>query len=124
MNREVVEQFIQRVWNDKDINAVDDLFSKEVRIHSPLGEFRSIDKMKKIIEKWLHEIPDMEVTHLHCLEGDGALASHWDCKGITRDNKPIHYQGVTVFKMENGKIVDYWAYLDGWTVEKQLGRKL
>lgn len=124
MSKTAIKEFMEKVWNEKNIDAIDSYFSKEVKIHSPLGEFRSISEMKKIIQKWLDEIPDIKVTHLHILEGDNGFASHWDAKGTTKDGKPIQYQGITLYQFQDGKVIDYWAYLDGWAVEKQLGKKL
>lgn len=123
MNKEIIEKYMDEVWNKKNLSIIEELFAEDAKIHSTLGNFVSPQKMKETVEKWLTAIPDIRVDLLHTLEDDGVIASHWKAKGthrheingITASNQPVEYQGVTMYRLENGKIVEYWAYLDGFS---------
>lgn len=116
------------VWNKKNLAMIADAFSESTRIHSPLGEFKSREEMTETIQKWILAIPDLNVTLLHTLEDNDIVVSYWRAtgtdqkalNGIEAQGNPITYQGMSMYRLENEKVVEYWAYLDSWTLEKQM----
>lgn len=128
MSKALIKDYMEKVWNEKNADAIDDFFHPEVKIHSPLGKFSDPQEMKNIVLEWLTAIPDMKVFQLHLLEEGGLILSHWEAKGthlgeihgMKAKGKPIQYQGTTLYKVKDGKIIEYWAYVDTWSLDKQL----
>lgn len=119
-NKTIAESYANRLWNDKDINVIDELMGQNVVIHSLLGDFHGIKGMKNIAKVWLHGFGDLHV-HNDIVIGENDLVSiQWrvhathtgEFKGIEPTGKSVAYSGVTVYRIQEGKIIEYWAYID------------
>lgn len=115
-----VEQYTHAVWNEKNLNVVDQCVAQDVIIHSSLGHFHGPAEMKKIIKVWVTGFPDLYVITLAALEEGDRVALQWEAKGthlgpfkgIAPTQKRISYAGTTVYRLANRKIAEYWAYLN------------
>jgi predicted ester cyclase len=119
-NKEVAEEYANKIWNDKEINTIDRLVHQNVLIHSLLGDFYGTKAMRDVVQAWLKGFPNLRVDN-HIIIGEADLVSiQWQAKGthqgefkaIKPTGNPVSYSGVTVYRMNEGKIVEYWAYLD------------
>ena len=127
MSKAIIEKYMDTLWNQKNLGIIEELFDEKAVIHSPLGQFRTAAEMKETVRKWIEAIPDIQVRLLHTLEDQQIVVSHWEAKGVHRkelnglagSGNPVQYQGVTMYRFENGKVVEYWAYLDSWSLEQQ-----
>lgn len=128
MNKEIIKKYMDEVWNKKNLSVINEVFSEDAKIHSPLGNFITPVQMKETVQKWLTAIPDIQVDLLHTLEDDGVVVSHWKARGTHQQelngrephNQPVEYQGVTMYRLQDGKVVEYWAYLDSWSLDIQI----
>lgn len=116
----IAVEYAHRVWDKKDLKAIEDLLHKDVIIHSTLGDFHGHDSMKKVVQSWLIALPDLIVKNLAVVHENDLVAIHWQARGTHNGEfkgrrptgKPVSYSGVTMYRVKNGKIVEYWAYLD------------
>ena len=46
---------------------------------------------------------------------------HGEFKGKKPTGKPVAYSGVTVYRIKDNKIIEYWAYLDMQHLLSQIG---
>jgi steroid delta-isomerase-like uncharacterized protein len=126
--KQIAESYTHRIWNEKDLSAIDDLIHKDAVAHSPLGNFHGQEAMKKIARTWLMGFPDLVVKNIATIcEGDlvviqwQAEGSHQgEFKGINPTGKQVSYAGVTIYRIKEGKIVEYWAYTDMQHLLEQL----
>ena len=127
-NKEIIELYIQQVWEEHDLSTIDRVFTEDAIIHSPLNRTQGRVTMKEMVEKWLQAFPDLEITwHDHIAEDD-KVVSRWQAIGThlggffdTRPtNKEVGFTGVTTYRMENGKVVEYWALVDMHAILSQL----
>lgn len=118
--KKVAEEFTHRVWNKKEFSVIDELFHPEGVIHSLFGDSHGAESMKRVVHNWLRGFPDLQVkTRAVAVEKDMAMI-HWEArgthegefKGVHPTGKKVFYAGVTVYHIVEGKIVEYWAYLD------------
>jgi len=124
----IAETYSQRIWNDKDLTAIDDLVHPDCIIHSLLGNFHGRAALKKIVQTWLKGFPDLHVKNIAVIADKDLVAIHWEAngthqgefKGVPASNKPISYAGVTIYRIRNGQIIEYWAYLDMQHLLKQI----
>lgn len=118
--RKVAEAYAERVWNQKDLDAIDDLLHPQVTIHSLLGDFHGPKEMLRVVQAWLIGFPDLMVRNQHTIESGEVVCLHWSAsgthKGSFKGHQPtgrsVSYAGVSIYKVRDGKIVEYWAYLD------------
>lgn len=118
--KEVAEEYANKIWNQKEIATIDELVRKDVLIHSLIGDFRGIQGMKEVVQAWLKGFPDLFVKNELIISENDLVSIQWSAKGthkgefkgIKATGKPVSYNGVTVYRITNSQIVEYWAYLD------------
>jgi steroid delta-isomerase-like uncharacterized protein len=118
--KEIATQFANKVWNDKDITAIDRLIDQDIVIHSTLGDFHGKKAMKDIVQTWLKGFPDLVVENELVIFENDIVSLQWRAKGThlgefkgkEPTEKPVTYKGVTVYRIKNNKIIEYWAYID------------
>lgn len=118
--KEVAEEYVDKIWNQKEISVIDRLVHKDVLIHSLLGDFRGTKAMKEVVQAWLKGFPDLLVKNELIISENDLVSIQWSAKGTHRGEfkdrkttgKTVSYSGVTVYRIKNGQIVEYWAYLD------------
>jgi steroid delta-isomerase-like uncharacterized protein len=120
MQKEIAESYANAVWNEKDLSVIDSLIHPSALIHSLLGNFHGPEDMKKIVGSWLKSFPDLKVKHLATIQEGNKVVIQWEAKGthqgefkdIAPSGKSVAYSGVTIYRIQEGKIIEYWAYVD------------
>ncbi len=128
MYKQVAEIYAHRIWDNKDLTAVDELFHEKCVVHSLLGDFYGPESMKNVIQAWLKGFPDLVVKNTAIIAEKDLVVIHWQArgshqgefKGIKPTGKSISYAGVTIYRINQSKIVEYWAYLDMQHLLKQI----
>lgn len=126
--KEIAKTYVRRIWDDKDLSAIDNLIDQNCLIHSLLGNFKGPDFMKKVVSSWLIAFPDLKVENLLVMAENDLVTIQWQAKGthlgpfkeIEPKGKSVAYEGVTIYRINHGKITEYWAYLDMQQLLKQL----
>lgn len=127
-NKKLVQDYAERIWRHRDLNAIDEVIAEDIEIHSPLNITQGREQMREIIEKWHAAFPDLVVTWEDILEDGDKVVARWSAEGTHMggffDTSPTHrevgYSGVTTYEVKDGKIVKYWALVDMHTLLKQL----
>ncbi|MDP1834927.1 MAG: ester cyclase [Chlamydiales bacterium] len=123
MNNElktIARTYAIRIWDDKDLTAVDDFFSSAGVVHSPLGGFCGPDDLKKVLSTWFTAFPDLNVTNIAEICEHDLVALQWVAEGthlgefqsLKPSGKVIRYTGVSMYRVNDSKIIEYWGYLD------------
>lgn len=126
--KSLIEAYSDQVWNAKNIKAVDLLFTENSTIHSPLKTLKGGRAMKGVIEVWLSAFPDLIVDHEAFIAEEDTVVSRWRAsgthkgtfKGIEATGLPISYSGVSIYRLVDGKVTDYWAYVNLHYILEQL----
>lgn len=118
--KNIAEEYAHRIWDKKDLTAIIDLMHPEVVIHSLLGDYHGPEQMQKVVNAWLIAFPDLIVQNQAMICEADNVVIRWrahgthtgEFKGMQPTGKSIAYEGVTIYKVANAKIIEYWAYLD------------
>lgn len=116
----MAETYANTVWNAKKVEIIDQLMHSDVIIHSLLGDFHGKQAKKDIVHTWLTGFPDMQVKNELVVSENDLVSIQWkakathqgEFKGKKASGKSVSYSGVTVYRIRDGQIVEYWAYLD------------
>lgn len=116
----IAEEYANAVWNSKDMNIIDQFIHPDVLIHSLLGDFHGSTAMKEVVQTWLKGFPDLQIENNLIIAENDLVSIQWEAKGTHRGEfkgikptgKPVYYSGVTIYRIKNDKIIEYWAYLD------------
>ena len=114
-NKDVLGRWIKAIWQDHDRNY---------KKNNATGDF-PVENYEAWFDSITTTYPDARVEILHMLAEGNEVALHWEFTGTSSlkgtEGRSIKVPGLSIFKIENGKIAsDVFAYndLDG---HRQLG---
>lgn len=116
----IAKSYAQKIWNDKDLTAIDHYLHSEVTIHSLLGSFQGRKAMREIVLTWLNGFPDLFIRNKDVICENDKVVLVWsaegthkgDFKGKSATGKKILYEGVTIYHLQEKTIKEYWAFLN------------
>jgi steroid delta-isomerase-like uncharacterized protein len=119
-HRTIAESYASRIWDDRDLTAIDELIDPSIVLHSLLGDYMGHNAMKRVMEEWLRGFPDLVVKNKSIICENDQVVMHWDATGTHQgefksrkaSGKSVAYSGVSIYRFAHGKITEYWAYLD------------
>ena len=125
-------RMIEKVWNNGDSNgnAIDEFYAPDVVIHSAApGLPAGIDGVRATVSMVKGGISDFELGIQFMLADGDKVAAHWtitgthsgEFMGVPATGKPIDYYGVSVVRIEDGKVAEIWGASDGLGLMQQLG---
>jgi len=133
-NEQTLRKFFKQVWNEGNLDAVDEYVAQEYKIHSDPGDpwdgqildqegFKNRLKISRI------PFPDIKFEILEIVEQDNRIAVSWTMRGTNSGpmgdfeatGKTIEAQGLTIYYFEAGRITGHWQVADRLAVIQQLG---
>ncbi|GAB4243532.1 MAG: hypothetical protein Kow00121_68740 [Elainellaceae cyanobacterium] len=131
--RAIVEQFVNQVWNQRQLEQVYQLFSPDF-VATPVA-YQSMwngtgpESMKHHVQEWLEGVPDLQMQTIEIIEQDNKVAWQWKMtgthKGILYGVPPteqvITALGITFFVIEANQICQLHTAFDALGLMQQLG---
>ena len=132
-NKNFLVRFIESVWNNGDIQAIDDFLADTYTIHHDPGDpwhkqTLSIDDFKERVRISRAPFPDQKFS-IQTLVAEGELVSIvwlWTgthtkaISGFEATGKPFEMSGATLYFFEHDRICGHWQVADRLTVYQQL----
>ena len=130
---EVVHRWFEEVWNKGREEAIDEMFATDGIAHGLVGdngqELQGPADFKPFFRKFRDAFPDIQITIEDCItEGDKAtvrcrvMANHTgDGLGIAATGKPVEFEGISIVRVRDGKIVEAWNNFDFLSLNQQIG---
>ena len=121
----------RRAWeaiNNPDI--LDEVYALDVVWHEPDQEVQGLEEARQFISMYKTAFPDLNVTVEDVIaEGDKVVTRitfHGTHQGEVEEFGPptgrqIEVKGITISRIENGKIIEDWDSYDNLSMMKQLG---
>ena len=126
-NKAIARRSIEELWNDRNVDVIDELFAEDY--HDSW--------VTKGLRAWKEEIngmlvgapPDWHITiEDQIAEGD-KVVTRWTWSfthtvpvfGAAPTGKHISYTGISIYRLQGGKIVEGWFNNDGLGLYRQLG---
>ena len=122
------------VWDDivnkRMLNKFNDSnFTRNVVMHASPADIVGIDSAKAYYENYLTGFSDITFTIKDVFGMENKLVKHWNFRGthtgvffgIPATNKKVDIDGVTLVRMENGKIAEERDFMDNLEFMQQLG---
>jgi steroid delta-isomerase-like uncharacterized protein len=133
-NENTLREFIQKIWNEKDITSIPKFVTNEYTIHldnaDPWeGKTLNHDEFKLRLDNSFIPFPDINFD-IKTLVADGNCVSiSWVMTGTNLGNlgnvpatlKPICTEGITIYYFKDDKICGHSQVFDRTTIMKQLG---
>ena len=130
-NRQIVQRFMDECWSQGNLNTVMELVANDCRYHDPV--FPSLtsgaENIKNHIQTCRSGFPDLRFTIDDTIAERNEVVIHWTGTGTHKGqflgmpptNKKASVTGTSIFRIEDGKIVEEWANWNLMSMMEQLG---
>ena len=130
-NKTIVSEFIQALFTEGDLNAVDDYLAEDfVNNDPPFGASADREGMRSAGALFRSVFPDWH-SDLELLVAEGdivverftAKGTHTGAPimGVAASGEAVAMAGVNIFRLRDGRIVERWGRLDDLGFRRQLG---
>jgi predicted ester cyclase len=130
-NKTVIRTFFD-AWNNRRPGAFDELIAPDVVRHceaTPDLEARCLDDVKEFLRLDSAVFPDSVQTIQHLLAEDDLVAAWTTYEGTQTgsmgpfppSNRKVRFDFGAVFRMEGGKIAEWWVTWDNMAILRALG---
>jgi predicted ester cyclase len=129
-NKDLVEEFINRVFNGQNAGATSDYFSSDVQWHGgTLGTIEGSAAMTSFYGELFAALPDLQVTTVGIAAEEDMVWCRFVIEGTNRSSlfgfpptgKPVRWDEIDAYRVAEGKIVEEWSSPDMTNILYQLG---
>ena len=132
-NKQLIRRWFDEVWNNGRADVIDELFDENGIAHG-LSEdhtqpIKGPNGYKPFYETFRQAFPNIMVAVEDVVaEGDKVAARcsvrakhEGELMGRAATQAPVEFTGITIVRIENGKIAEAWNNFDFMTMYKQTG---
>jgi steroid delta-isomerase-like uncharacterized protein len=129
-NKTLFRRFYEDAWNTGDTALLDELLAPEFVNHE-LGEIAPphLDLYKQAIRETKEALPDFTVTIEDMIAEADQVAARWHAAGTQSEaflgqpatGKRVELRGMTMARIVDGKIAEFWKQDNSYTTPRQLG---
>ena len=126
----VVREWFEELWNQKKVETIDRLFAADGIAHGLSGDvMKGPDGFRPFYLAFSEAFPDIHIEVLRAIvEGEfvvvhnRATGSHsGHTLGFSATGRNATFEGVTIVRVVDGKIVEGWNFYDFLSMYQQLG---
>ena len=131
MSAEENKELARRSWESVDNpDMLDEAYASDVVWHNPEGDIQGIEQAKQFVSMFKTAFPDMSATVEDVVaEGDKAVTRvtlRGTHQGEVEEFGPptgrqVEIEGITIHRIEDGKIAEEWNSYDNMSMMQQLG---
>ena len=129
--RAIAQRYADEVWNAKNLDAADELFSSDHVYHDPLMPDLPAgpEGVRQRRSAFMAAMSDAVVTPNRWLVDGDQVAAMWtyggtndgEMMGMPATGKRAEIEGVHIFRFEGDKIAETWTFGDTLGLLQQLG---
>lgn len=133
-NETLLRDFMQQVWNEKDVSSIARFVDPAYTIHIDTGDpWEGQTLNHAVFETRLnysfHSFPDIHFAIQQAISDGDYVAITWMMTGTNLGsighfpptNKPINCLGTTIYHFRQGRVCGHYQVFDRTTVMRQLG---
>jgi predicted ester cyclase len=118
------------IVNQKNPDLIEECYPPDFVWHGPDQDIRGYEQAKQMSSTFLAAFPDAQITDEDVIaEGEKVVrryTTHATHQGETEmfgppTGRQIELKGITIHRIEGGKIVEEWESFDNLSMMKQLG---
>jgi steroid delta-isomerase-like uncharacterized protein len=128
-NKELVQRFADEVFTKKNLDYMNQVCSSDYVCHDTIEGVLDLEANKQLISTMQSSFSNWKTELFECF-GEGELvALRWkidgthekDFLGVAATGKPCSFEGISLFRCEDGKIAEEWDQYDALGLLQQLG---
>jgi steroid delta-isomerase-like uncharacterized protein len=133
MSAEENKDLARRSWeslSERNPDLIEEFYPPDLVWHEPDQDIRGYEEARQFVSTFFDAFPDINITVEDAIaEGDQAVTRYTirgTHRGETEEFGPptgrqMELEGITIHRIEGGKIVEEWERYDNLSVMQQLG---
>ena len=121
----------RRSWEIVDnLDTIEEIYAPDVVWHEPDQELRGIEEARQFVATYKTALPDLNVTVEDVIGEGNQAVTRWTVRGTHQGEveefgpptgRQVEIKGITIHRIEDGKIVEEWEGYDNLSILQQLG---
>jgi steroid delta-isomerase-like uncharacterized protein len=113
-----------------DVDILDQVYAGDVVWHEPDRDVRGLEEARQFVTMYKTAFPDLNVTVEDVISEGNNAVTRYTLRGTHQGEieefgpptgRQMELQGITIHRIEDGKIVEEWERYDNLSVMQQLG---
>ena len=133
MSTEENKALARRSWeivSPDNLDLIEEVYAPDLVWHEPDQDIRGYDQAKQFVSSFFAAFPDINITVEDVIAEGNQAVSRYTIRGTHRGEteefgapteKQMELEGITIHRIEDGKIVEEWERYDNLSVMQQLG---
>ena len=135
-SRTLVEHWFQEILTNHDLESLDTIALAEILIHKTAmpceASYYGINGVKTWLGEQWSSFPNLEITEYFTLAQGDIVVARWKARGKSEGNflilpptgKTVEYTGISMYRIEEGKISEIWETRNTLGIMQQLSPEL
>ena len=133
MSAEENKDLARRSWesvSERNPDLIEEFYPPDLVWHAPDQDIRGYEEARQFVSTFFDAFPDINITVEDAIaEGDQAV-TRWTVRGTHQGEteefgpptgRQMEVEGITIHRIEDGKIVEEWERYDNLSFMQQLG---
>ena len=131
-NKDLARRFMDEVWNKGNLNFIDEVTDPNFVSHDPASPEDmggGVEGMKRFTEMYRNAFPDIQMSVEDVIAEGDKVVTRWTVRathqgelmGIPPSGNRVEVTGISIDRIEGGKVVETWSNYDAMGMMQQLG---
>ena len=129
-NKSIVRRWFDEIYTKKRLELMDELHAAAYTWRGPSGvTVTSRDGMRELLGVYFSAFPDLHFTVEEQMSEGDQVVTRWSARGthsgefdgIAPTGSSIVFTGITISRLENGRLVEEWESFDELLLMRQIG---
>ncbi len=130
-NKRLVRRLVHEVWNQGKLELIPELIDPDYVRHDPAWpeEVHGREGYKQYVATTRHALADGQLTIEDLIAEGDKVVSRWTLRGTQQGEflgirptwREVHLHGISITRVEHGKIAEVWDGYDALGLMQQLG---
>jgi predicted ester cyclase len=127
----LISRVADDAWNRGELGVLDEIASPELKYHGPHmpNGTGGREDWRRAIGMYRSAFPDSHVTYDEMIVAGDTVIGRWSATathtgplpGLEPTGTPIRISGITIYRFDDGQVVEAWEQLDMLGMWQQLG---
>ena len=120
----------EEIVNQRNPEAIDEFYAPDFVWHEPDGDIQGYEQAKQLSSTFFAAFPDAQMTDEDVIAEGDKVVRRYTTRGTHQGEtemfgpptgRQIEQKGITIHRVEDGKIVEEWEIFDTLSMLQQLG---
>jgi steroid delta-isomerase-like uncharacterized protein len=120
------------LWKPTGLDRAEDVIAPHFVRYGSSGQFSGVPAFKRYVAHYLNAFPDLRFAVEDWLAQGGKMMIHYSFTGtherafmgVAATGRWIRAEGVAIYRIADGKLVELWDFLDLFGIAEQFGVQL